>query len=320
MNANTMSYGKLRRLQQCADETGRFVMLAADQRGNLRRALDPSDPDAVPAQALTGFKVDLMAALSRDVSAVLLDPEYGAVQSISAGAVSGSTGLVVALEATGYVESSHDRRSGILPGWSAAQAEQIGASAAKLLIYYHPDAPGAAEQEALIAQTAIQCALVDLPLIVEPLSFPLNADPLDGGEKRRVVAETARRLGAIDGVDLLKMEFPALPSEPDEWEAACRDLDEAAPVPWVLLSAGVEFDTFARQAEVACASGASGVLAGRAVWKEATAMNSEERLAFFSTIGRDRLAILSKIVNEHARPWVEPGSDWLKIPEGWYLQ
>lgn len=315
-----MTCGKLRRLQQCADEAGRFVMLAADQRGNLRRALDPSDPDAVPAEALTDFKVELMAALSREVSAVLLDPEYGAAQSISAGAVSGSTGLIVALESTGYAESPHDRRSEILPGWSAARAEQIGASAAKLLIYYHPDAPGAEAQEELIAQTAIECAGVDLPLIVEPLSFSLDVDPLDEGEKRRVVAETARRLGAIDGVDLLKMEFPALPSEPEEWEAACRELDEAAPVPWVLLSAGVEFDTFARQAEVACASGASGVLAGRAVWKEATAMNREERLAFFSTTGRDRLASLSKIVNEYARPWAEPGSISSNIPADWYLR
>lgn len=315
-----MSYGKLRRLQQCADVTGRFVMLAADQRGNLRRALNPDDPRSVSDRTLTDFKVELMAALSSDVSAVLLDPEYGAAQSISAGAVSGSTGMIVALEATGYTESPHDRRSEILRGWSAAQTERLGASAAKLLIYYHPDAFGAAAQEALIAQTAEECALVDLPLIVEPLSFALDDDPVGGRERRRVVVATASRLGAIDGVDLLKMEFPSLPSEPENWEAACRDLDDAAPVPWVLLSAGVDFDTFARQAEVACDAGASGVLAGRAVWQEATGLVGHERLAFLSATARTRIAILSEIVGGHARPWTSPDLVPQQVTSGWYLQ
>jgi tagatose-1,6-bisphosphate aldolase len=318
MTSPTPSYGKLRRLQQCTDESGRFVMLAADQRGNLRRALNPGDPAAVSDWDMTRFKIDLMSVLSGDSSAVLLDPEYGAAQAIAAGVISGSAGLVVALESTGYAESPHDRRSEILPGWSPEQAQQIGASAAKLLIYYHPDAPGAPGQEALIARTAIRCSAVDLPLIVEPLSFPLNDEPLDGPERRRVVVETARRLGSIDGVDLLKMEFPALPDDPDGWEDACRSLDEASSVPWVILSAGVDFATFSRQAETACRAGAVGVLAGRAVWGEATAMSRDERLAFFATVGRERMATLSRIVRHHARPWIEPDPDAGEIPSDWY--
>lgn len=313
-----MSLGKLRRLQQCADDSGTFVMLAADQRGNLRRALDPQDPDSVEASDLTGFKVDLIAALSAEVSAVLLDPEYGAAQAIAAGAISGGTGLIVALEATGYTESSTDRRSEILPGWSAAQAQSLGASAGKLLIYYHPDAAGASDQESLISETASACAKVDLPLIVEPLSFSLGDDPLNGSERRRVVVETARRLGAIDGVDMLKMEFPALSDEPGEWETACAALDDAAPVPWVILSAGVDFETFAEQAIVACRAGASGVLAGRAVWKEATTMNSDERFDFYATIGRDRLGRLQQIVSHHARPWTVPDDGAVDLSPDWY--
>lgn len=320
MNPGTMSLGKIRRLEQCADGSNRFVMLAADQRGNLRKALNPDNPGSVDSRALSGFKVDLMTSLSGEATAVLLDPEYGAAQSIAAGAIAGTAGLIVALEETGYIESPYDRRSKILPGWSAAQAEAIGASAAKLLVYYHPDAAGAAVQEALIAETAVECARVELPLIVEPLSFPLDDRALNNDERRYVVAETARRLGWIDGVDVLKMEFPALPDEPETWEAACADLHAAAPVSWVLLSAGVDFDTFARQAQVACDAGASGVLAGRAVWKEAATLPRDGRLAFFATTGRTRMRALAEIVRSHAHPWRRPNPDAVDLPPDWFLQ
>ena len=39
--------GKIRRLQQCATPDGKFVMLALDHRNNLRRSLNPADPDNV---------------------------------------------------------------------------------------------------------------------------------------------------------------------------------------------------------------------------------------------------------------------------------
>lgn len=313
----TMSLGKVRRLQQCADDGGRFTMLAADQRRNLRRALRPDDPGSTTAEELTEFKVELIRSLSGDVSAVLLDPEFGAAQAIASGALSGSSGLIVALESTGYARSPHDRRSEILPGWSPAKAEALGASAAKLLVYFHPDAAGAQAQADLVARTADSCAEVDLPLIVEPLSFSQTDEPLNSAEKTRVVVETAKVLGAIDGVDLLKMEFPATPDAEGSWKTACIELNVASPVPWVLLSAGVDFDTFLRQAEVACDAGASGVLAGRAVWKESVVMPIGERREFYATIGAERLAKLASVVKTHAVPWRE--STDVVIPQGWYV-
>ena len=302
MTGTTISIGKVRRLQQCADDEGRAVMLAADQRGNLRRSLDPVDPAGVRAEALVDFKVGLTRALGRYATAVLLDPEYGAAQAIASGALAGSTGLIVALEATGYVGSPTDRRSRILSGWSAKRAARLGASAAKLLVHYHPDAAGAAEQERLIAESAAACSAQELPLIVEPLSFSLDAAPLDAAERRRVVVETARRVTAIDGVDVLKAEFPGAEDERQAWEDACVELTEASHSPWVLLSAGVDFDTFSKRATAACSAGASGVLAGRAVWNEAVLMSGVDRIRFYETVGRQRLERLTDIVRTHARP------------------
>jgi tagatose 1,6-diphosphate aldolase len=309
--------GKVRRLQQCADDGGRFTMLAADQRGNLRRALHPDDPESTTAEELTEFKVELVRSLSSDVSAVLLDPEFGAAQAIDAGALSGGSGLIVALEQTGYAKSPYDRKSEMLVGWTPAKAEALGASAAKLLVYFHPDAPGAQGQIDLIAEMSEACEEVDLPLIVEPLSFPLTNEPLTSEDKRDVVVETARILGAIHGVDLLKMEFPATPDDEPTWAAACAELDSASPVPWVILSAGVDFDTFVMQATAACRAGASGVLAGRAVWKESVDLAPDKRRGFYKSISSARLAELTKVVESHAKPWRELSTS--AIRSDWYV-
>ena len=68
--------GKRRRLQQCATPQGSFSILAIDHRNNLRRSLNPQDPEAVPSQVLTAFKQQIVAALAPVASAILIDPEY----------------------------------------------------------------------------------------------------------------------------------------------------------------------------------------------------------------------------------------------------
>src|SRR6185436_9096220 len=99
------------------------------------------------------------------------------------------------------------RVSRVLPGWGVAQVKRLGASAAKLLVYYHPDAPNAADQERLVAEVAAACREADLALFLEPLSFGLDGGKLQGEDRRRVVVETAARLTAL-GADILKAEFP----------------------------------------------------------------------------------------------------------------
>ena len=53
--------------------------------------------------------------------------------------------------------------------------------------------------------------------------------------------------------------------------ARCREITDALPVPWVVLSQGVPFDEFPRAVEDACKGGARGFLAGRALWTNALA-------------------------------------------------
>ena len=206
---------------------------------------------------MVAFKRAVVRALAPVATGTLLDPEIGAAQCIADGSLPGSAGLLVAIEATGYEGPSTARVSRVLDGWSVEQAKRMGASAAKLLVYYHPEAVNAGDQERLVADVAADCRAADIALFVEPLSFSLvEGEPLTGEARRRVVIETARRLTAIGG-DILKAEFPYDPTVTDRarWADACAELDSASAVPWVLLSGGVDERTFEAQVLTACEAG-----------------------------------------------------------------
>jgi tagatose 1,6-diphosphate aldolase len=319
---DNLSLGKLRRLRKCSTASGRFLILANDHRTNLRHALSPDAPDSIGYAELSEFKREIVESLSPSTSAVLLDPEFGVAESLASGALASGAGLIVSIEETGYSGSATGRTSRVLPGWSVEKAARVGADAIKLLVYYHPDAENARAQEELIAQVAEECQHHDLPLFLEPLSYELNPtdEKLSSAEKRNIVVETAERLTPL-GIDILKAEFPLdSNADPDEenWSAACRELSAASCIPWVLLSASVSFELFVRQTHIACAAGASGILAGRAIWAEATRLPRQERATFLTTVAQARLRTLSDVVETEATSW--PQSVRITPPEeGWFV-
>jgi tagatose-1,6-bisphosphate aldolase len=320
-----VALGRVRGLQACSSASGCFVILAMDHRRNLRRELRPDHPEAVTDDELIAFKKSVVRLLAPDSTAVLLDPQYGLAQCLVSRAVPGTVGLVVALEATGYLGDSSERRNVLLEDWGVEAARRSGANAVKLLIYYHPSARTAPDQEALVESMVEACRRAGVPLFLEPLVYsPDPGRPLSADERREAILDTARRLSAL-GPDVLKIELPAAPDADDlTIEAACRDLDSASGVPWTILSGGMTFDQFQRAAEIACRAGASGVVVGRAIWGEAARSAAGARSAFLAETGRRRLATLQTIVDDVARPWwerhplghlPEPGPDWYR-PSG----
>lgn len=316
----TLTVGKIRALQQCTSDRGTFTCLALDHRQNLRKAISQGKDAIVSDGDLTDFKLQVTRILAGEATAVLLDPQYSAAQAISSTVIPRTTGLVVAVESTGYGGEATARQSEILPGWSVAKAKRMGANMIKLLVYYHPNSPTAAEIEGFVKQIALECQTEDMGLMLEPLSYSLDPskNALDSAEKRFVVVETARRL-VVPGVDVLKAEFPLDPlvdREETVWAEACAEISQASPVPWILLSAAVDYELFLRQVTVACQAGASGIAVGRAVWKEAVSMRGAEREAFLAGTGRQRLSRLTALCKALARPWQEfyslpdISSDW----------
>ena len=317
--------GARRGLDACASPRGTFTVLALDHRQNLRKELRPADPRAVSADEMIAFKRAVVRAMSSLATGTLLDPEIGAAQCVADGSLAAASGLLVAIEATGYAGSSTARVSRVLEGWSVEKAKRMGASAAKLLVYYHPDAGNAGDQERLLAAVAADCRAADLALFVEALSFSVvDGRALAGEERRRVVVETARRLTPIGG-DVLKAEFPydAAVTDPGRWRDACAELDAASTLPWVLLSGGVDEVMFEAQVTTACAAGASGVLVGRSVWADAAALPPPERDTFLSGAGRARLARLAALVETVGRPWHQRPGRITSAPmpgDGWYRE
>lgn len=302
MQLKSLPLGKFRAFQRIASPRNTLTTLALDHRQNLRRALNPSQPDTVTDADLTCFKLEVAAALAKHATSILLDPEYSAAQAIAAGIIPNQTGLVVALEATGYTGDPTARIANILPGWSVAQAKRMGADAVKLLVYYHPDADTAPEIETFVAQVAADCHTHEIPLMLEPLAYSLTDQPLSPAEKRAVVVETAHRL-TLRGVDLLKAEFPSSPEV--DWAEACAEVSAASVCPWILLSGAEAFEVYLRQVETACRAGASGIAVGRAVWQEAVEMSPRARAGFLRSIARERLTRLTALCTALAKPWTD---------------
>ena len=327
-----LSIGKLRGLQQVADDNGFLTICAIDHRGALQRAMNEKNPDAVTYQDMVDFKLDLCRAVAPFVSAILLDPVYGAAQAIAAGILPGHIGLLVSLEKTGYSGEKTARITELLPGWSVEKVKRMGASAVKLLVYFRPDLKEIASRQLdLIAKVADQCIKEDIPLLVEPVSYPVEevgvSAPKFAEMKPKLVIETARQITSLP-IDVLKAEFPAdMDFEQDEKKLLhlCQELDQASQLPWVLLSAGADFETFKKQVEIACKAGASGFLAGRALWQEGVQIRSrEERMNFFKSTAAPRLKELAEMVNRYGKPWyTKMGSDegdFEATNEGWYEQ
>lgn len=315
-----LAIGKLRGLQQCTSRRRTFTCLALDHRQNLRRALRPSDPVSVRDADLTRFKLEVAAALADLSTAALLDPEFSAAQVVAAGVLPAGIGLVVAVESTGYTGEPTARQSQMLPGWSVEKAKRMGASMVKLLVYYHPEARTSAGVEAFVSQVVADCQKYDLALMLEPLAYSLKEDgKLSSSEKRSVVVETARRLTPL-GIDVLKAEFPLDTSVDQDgavWKQACAEISSASCVPWILLSAAVDYEMYRRQVEAACRAGASGIAVGRAVWQEAVEADGKQRVSFLNKVARPRLERLSTLCAELGRPWTDFYSAG-EITPGWY--
>ena len=300
-----------RRLRACslADQDV-FVLLAADHRQNVLKQFDASLDAEQAAALLSALKVDFAQHLAGSATGYLTDPIYGLAPCIASPDVPATLPLIAALENTGYVGEGWERMSSLVEGFNASAALRMGATATKLLVYFHPDAENAAEKEEFVRKVAAECQAAGLPLFLEPLVY--SPDPDSTLEKGTMAYEdavvgTAERLSR-SGPAIMKVEFPGGDTDNrDRWEAACERLDAACATPWVLLGAGVTSDVFLEQTAVACSAGASGVLVGRTIWGETIHLGPEERAEALRSAGVDRLNQLRKVIADKGHSWSERG-------------
>jgi tagatose 1,6-diphosphate aldolase len=281
-----ISAGKYFGLRRMADAAGRYKMTAVDQRPPIKNPIKAKrgTPEA-PWEDVAGFKELLIRELQGESSAMLLDPHYAYPRGVTM--LDARLGLILTLEDSIFRETPGGRLSSEIDDWSVEKIKRTGADAVKVLTWYRPDGDPAAcaAQQEFTRRIGAACARYDIPFVFELLVYPLARD---AEQTREYVEMRTKQAGlVIDsvrafadpsfGVDLFKLESPVPAADVPEpgapgseaVQALFHELDRAAGRPWVMLSAGAGMAEFRRVLHYAYAAGASGYLAGRAIWLEA---------------------------------------------------
>lgn len=287
--------GIRRGLDATSTKGGHFAILALDHIASMAATMVPNNPETVTPTQLIEAKAHITRHLRHAASAVLLDPMVHDSRVHTPAELADGIGLVLGIEASDY--GSHPSAPHLLEGWSVQRAAEAGADAVKISFRFDPD-HDSRSVERFVAEVAGESRRCQLPLFAEPLGVFRRTD-----DRRRVTVDAARRFGDL-GVDVLKLEFPvnvAVIGDEDTWFEACAEVDAASPVPWTVLSGGEPFERFHAMVAVASDAGASGFVAGRAVWRECVSGGTVD--AASAEQAANRLERLIDLVSDHARPW-----------------
>lgn len=307
-----LSPGKLWGLRRIADDQGRFGILAADQRPPIENLVAKTSNGTARWQDVADVKRIIVERLARQTSAVLVDPYYGFPAAHRA--IDPGRGLLLTLESSRFAEDDSGRRSSEIEHWSVEKIKRIGADAVKALAWFRPDVAASTieHQQRFVEAIGSACERFDIPFVFELLDYPFATES-PGDHTDRVVASVEAFTDPRFGIDLFKLESPIAPAElpepgsPGSQQAAeaFERLDAAATTPWVMLSAGASQTQFLRVLQYAYAAGASGYLAGRAIWWEAL-QHFPDIDAFDAELSRsatDYVVELNELTDAAALPW-----------------
>ncbi|MEX1129105.1 MAG: tagatose 1,6-diphosphate aldolase [Vicinamibacterales bacterium] len=279
--------GKLAGMQAVSNPRGVIAAAAMDQRGSLKKALAKEKGADVGDKDMEEFKIHVTEVLTRHASAILLDPEWGlpASKRRAKGA-----GLLLAYEKTGYDAATPGRLPDLLDVWSVRRLKEAGADCIKILLYYTPFDPKAINdhKQAWVERIGDECRANDIPFFLEFVGYEEGADEkgLDYAKRKpEIVTQTMAEFTKDRyGVDVMKVEVPvnmkfvegAKTSGGQKAYSKQEAMDhfrraaDVATRPFIYLSAGVSNAEFTEALELAGESGTrfSGVLCGRATWKE----------------------------------------------------
>lgn len=325
----SLSAGKLRHMKQLANDRGVIAAAAMDQRGSLQKSIAAAkgiDAKSVTPEMMSEFKTAVTKILTPHASAILLDPEFGIEASK---ARSKNAGLLLAYEATGYDNTQPGRLPDLLPHVSVKRIVDWGADAVKILIYYTPlDSAEINDiKHAFVERIGAECEYYEIPFFLEFIGY----DPKGGDEKGLEYAKIKPQIvmGAMRefskpqyNVDMLKVEVPInavfvegssvckgeKAYSQEEAKRLFREAADIATKPFIYLSAGVGNAQFVEELRMAAEAGTdySGVLCGRATWKEAIPVYAKQGVKALEDWLSDQGVKNIDAVNEAikpAKPW-----------------
>jgi len=324
----SVSAGKKKGLQAVSNERGVIAAAAMDQRGSLKSAIAKDkgiEKSAVTPEMMAEFKQAVVKILTPHASAILLDPEYGLE---AAKARARTAGLLLAYENSGYDNTRPGRLPDLLDHWSVRRLVAAGADCIKILLYYTPfDSRDINEtKRAWVERIGAECTAADVPFFLEFVGYEEGGDEKGiefAKKKPEIVTRSMEEFSKPQyGVDVLKVEVPvnmvyvagtrACKGESaytrEQAKEFFRRAASVSQKPFIYLSAGVSNEVFSETLELAAESGTnfSGVLCGRATWKEGIPVYAKKGLKaledWLSTEGVKNI----KNVNDRltaAKPW-----------------
>ena len=260
-------------LAKLTNSHGKITIAALDHRGSLKKSLRDDE--------ILSWKRRMVELYRGEVAGILIDPVYGKeiVERDS------TNGWLLSMEETGYRGDKRERITTISPNWSVKQAKEMGACGVKLLLYYDPDNLELAKKQKELAESiASDCIKEEVVFLLEPLSYKIE------GSRESEVLRIASDLKDVKA-DIFKFEYPGT-------REACEKITEMIKVPWVLLSAGMEYKKYKEALWVAMESGASGFAVGRAVWQEFGEYQGEDRERYLKNVALMRMRELVEVVNK----------------------
>ena len=289
---NQLTTIERRGLSAISTPGGRMLIVAADQRNGMKAAMSDA-PDEVSTADLAAAKADLVRYLANNAPAILLDPEVALPAVVDDGVLVRGTSLVVGMDASGFETVGGLRHTRLVPGMTARRVRELGGDAAKMLWYLRPDRQDADSRVAAEMRELIEaCTAEGVLLIVELLTYRLE----DETEQEYAAAFPAlvadgARLAVACGAKVLKLQYPGSAE-------GCAAVTAAADgVPWAVLSAGVDHETFLTQVATAMAHGAGGAMAGRSLWKDSLSVSPELRRDYLTKRALPRLHELAAVLD-----------------------
>ncbi len=324
--------GKLRGLQRISNPNGTLTMVATDQNSSMIKMMKEATKREPTYAEIADAKVMLSRALAPHCSGLLVDGFYGYASTVAAFAVPPGTGLLIRVEKSGADKNAAGAPCGELePGWGVGKIKRCGADAVKLLAQFEPDELDSAEKNFEFTRQIYEgCIEHDILFLLEPIHFPYNGEKDDSpsklDRKARTVIDSAKFLSRY--CDIYKAEFPGTLGRESDAQLVdnLKKLNDACVKPWVLLSAGVDYDKYKKQVDMAMKAGASGILGGRAFWKEFfTYASPAERQKFAETECVRRVTETHEIVKT-GTPWFAKYGltmedlHGIRTTEGWHAR
>ncbi len=321
-----MSPGKLAGMKAVSDARGVIAAAAMDQRGSLKKALAKDSGRDVSDAMMEEFKGLVTEVLTPHASAILLDPEWGIGPSKRRAK---NAGLLMAYEKTGYDANTPGRLPDLLDVWSVRRLKEAGADCIKILLYYTPFDPKPVNEvkHAWVERIGDECRANDIPFFLEFVGYEEGADEkgLEFAKKKPEVVAGSMAEFTRDryGVDVMKVEIPInmkfvegakanktgeVAYTRDEAKQLFLRAAEASTKPFIYLSAGVSNAEFTESLALAAESGVrfSGVLCGRATWKDGMPIYAKQGAAAFrawlETQGVENIRNVNEALKP-AKPW-----------------